>query len=232
VVVASSLSVSGLSSIIVRSAMSRFGTAALVAAGALLLVGCFSIPGHPDDPQDPECLKHAEFGAPEDSPYVLPYPVGSAYEVFQTYCGPVSHGKDGQMSIDFLMPMGAEVVAARAGIVRQVTDRFEDFGRRFNAIYIEHEDGTAAFYGHLKQGSSRVRVGDRVDSGQVIASSGASGTSLEHLHFGVASSWPPRRPDDVPVSFRNSQGALDERGGLRRGIEYRALAPGLESGLE
>jgi len=210
------------------ASISRCGSAALMAAGALLLTGCFSIPGHPDDPQDPDCLENAVFGDPADSPYVLPYPVGSAYKVFQTYCGPVSHGKDGQMSIDFLMPLGAEVVASRAGIVRQVTDRFEDFGRRFNAIYVEHEDGTAAFYGHLKQGSSRVRVGDRVVAGQVIASSGASGTSLEHLHFGVTSRWPPRRPDDVPVNFRNSQGALDERGGLRRGIEYRALAEGLE----
>ena len=29
-----------------------------------------------------------------------------------------------------------------------------------------------------------------------------------------ASSWPPRRPDDVPVNFRNARGELDERGGL------------------
>lgn len=200
----------------------------LAAAGVLLLAGCFSLPGRPDDPQDPGCLENAVFGSPAESPYVLPYPVGSAYEVFQTYCGPVSHGKDGQMAIDFLMPKGSEVVAARGGTVRFVTDRFEDFGRRFNAIYIEHEDGTAAFYGHLEQGSARVRVGDRVVAGQVIALSGSSGTSLEHLHFGVASHWPPRRPDDVPVSFRNSRGALDDRGGLQRGVTYRAVAESLE----
>jgi hypothetical protein len=33
------------------------------------------------------------------------------------------------MSIDFLRPMGSEVVAARAGIVRHATDHHEDFGR-------------------------------------------------------------------------------------------------------
>jgi len=65
-----------------------------------------SIPGSPDAPQDPACLEDAVFGDPEDSPYVLPYPVEAEYEVFQTYCGPVSHGRDGQMSIDFLMPLG------------------------------------------------------------------------------------------------------------------------------
>lgn len=196
---------------------------ALVVVACLLPAGCVSMPGRPDGPQDPDCLEHAVFGDPKESPYVLPYPVGSAYEVFQTYCGPVSHGKDGQMSIDFLMPMGSEVVAARAGIVRRVVDGHEDFGRGFNVVYIEHEDGTSAFYGHLRQGSARVRVGDRVAAGQIIASSGASGTSLEHLHFGVAGSWPVRKPDDLPVNFRNCQGPLDERSGLRRNVVYRAL---------
>ena len=96
-------------------------------------------------------------------------------------------------------------------------------GRGFNIIYIEHEDGTSAFYAHLQQQSARVKVGDQVGAGQVIALSGASGTSLEHLHFGVAGSWPVRKPDDLLVNFRNSQGALDERGGLQRGVVYRAV---------
>jgi len=196
---------------------------ALLAVGALVLAGCFSIPGRPDDPQDSACLEHAVFGKPEESPYVLPYAVGSAYDVFQTYCGPVSHGKDGQMSIDFLMPLGTEVVAARAGVVRRLIDEHEDSGRGINAIWVEHEDGTSAFYAHLQQKSAKVKVGDHVAAGQVIALSGASGTSIEHLHFGVASSWPPRKPDDLPVNFRNARGSLDERGGLQRGVVYTAV---------
>jgi len=200
-----------------------------LAVGVVFCAGCFSIPGPEDGPQDSTCLENAVFGKPEDSPYVLPYPAGAVYTVFQTYCGPVSHGKDGQMSIDFLMPRGSEVAAARAGIVRRVVDRHEDYGRGFNVIYIEHEDGTSAFYAHLEQHGARVEVLDRVAAGQVIATSGASGTSLEHLHFGVASSWPPRKPDDVPVNFRNSAGKLDERGGLQRGVRYRALPIGTES---
>jgi murein DD-endopeptidase MepM/ murein hydrolase activator NlpD len=199
-------------------------SAALLAVGALLLAGCFSMPGDPDDPQDPDCLAHASFGNPEDSLYLLPYPEGLAYEVFQTYCGPVSHGRDGQMSIDFLMPMGSDVVAARAGIVRYAVDHHEDFSRGINLIYIEHLDNTAAFYAHLQQGSAMVRVGDRVVAGQLIALRGASGTSLEHLHFGVSSRWPVRKQDDMPVNFRNSRGDLDERGGLQKGVVYLAVA--------
>ncbi len=164
----------------------RMPSAVLVLAGCLFLAGCFSIPGRPDDPQDPDCLERAVFGAPEDSPYVLPYPVGSNYGVLQTYCGPLSHGKDGQMAIDFLMPLGSTVAAARDGIVRRTYDSHEDFGSSFNIIYIEHDDGTSAFYAHLQQHSVRVHSGDRVVAGQEIALSGSSGTSLEHLHFGVA----------------------------------------------
>jgi len=194
-----------------------------VMVALVLLAGCFSIPGSPEDPQDPACLERAVFGNPEASPYVLPYPAGSNYGVFQTYCGPVSHGKDGQMSIDFLMPIGSPVVAARAGIVRRAYDSHEDFGRGFNIIYIEHEDGTAAFYAHLQQETARVQIGDQVVAGQEIALSGSSGTSLEHLHFGVSSSWPVRKPDDLPVNFRNSEGPLDDRDGLLQGEFYRAV---------
>lgn len=194
-----------------------------VVVGSLLIAGCVSIPGPPDGPQVPACLEHAVFGEPESSLHVLPYPVDSAYVVFQTYCGPVSHGRDGQMSIDFLMPVGSEVVASRGGIVRRAVDHHQDFGRGINFIYIEHQDGTSTFYAHLQQHGAKVQVLDHVVAGQVIALSGASGTSLPHLHFGAASGWPVRDPDDLPVNFRNSQGELDERGGLKRGVAYRAV---------
>ena len=189
---------------------------------AILVAGCGRPPCDPDGPQDPACLARATFGRPEDSPYVLPFPPGSSYEVFQTYCGPVSHGRDLQMAIDFLMPLGVEVVASRTGTVREVVDRHPNYERPANRIRIEHDDGTSAFYAHLQHDSARVAVGDRVAAGQVIAASGSSGTSLPHLHFGVASSSPPRRPDDVPVNFRNARGVLDDRGGLRRAIVYTA----------
>jgi len=127
------------------------------------------------------------------------------------------------MSIDFLMPKGSEVLAARPGKVRRVIDQHEDFGREINHVCIEHEDGTSAFYAHLEQNSAAVGVGDLVIAGQLIARSGASGTSLEHLHFGVSSRWPPHRPDDLPVNFRNAEGPLDGRGGLQQGVRYEAL---------
>lgn len=92
-------------------------------------------------------------------------------------------------------------------------------------ILIEHEDGTVAFYGHLKQGSIVVREGDCVMAGQRIAASGNSGNTLgdPHLHFGVYQFRPATERWDVAVNFRNAKGLLDGRGGLMPGSTYKAL---------
>lgn len=56
-----------------------------------------------------------------------------------------------------------------------------------NHLAIDIGQGRYALYAHVRPGSLRVRVGDRVKRGQVIASLGNSGNSTEpHLHFQVA----------------------------------------------
>jgi murein DD-endopeptidase MepM/ murein hydrolase activator NlpD len=90
-------------------------------------------------------------------------------------------------------------------------------------MFIEHEDGTSAFYAHLVQHSVAADVGEHVEQGQLIALSGTSGGTVAVLHFGVYNTWPVRGGDDVAVNFSNAEGPLDERGGLRQGAVYTAL---------
>ncbi len=171
------------------------------------------------------CLERAVFGDPATSEYLLPYPIGASYSLMQTYCDG-SHARDNQLAYDFLIPIGAEVVAARAGIVRRVVDTYADddlVRSHNNHIFIEHADGTTAMYAHLVERSAVVWEGDSVVAGQLIALSGTSGTSIAHLHFGVYRTWPTQGGDDIPVNFRNAEGALDERGGLQLGVIYTAL---------
>ena len=53
-----------------------------------------------------------------------------------------------------------------------------------NHVIIRHADNVFSVYGHLKPGSIKVKVGDRVKAGQDIAAVGTSGNSTEpHLHF-------------------------------------------------
>jgi peptidase M23-like protein len=71
-------------------------------------------------------------------------------------------------------------------------------------------DGNYAFYAHLKTGSIKVGVGDRLNSGQVIASLGNSGNSDgPHLHFHLMTTPDPLRSDGLP--FVLSSFTLDGR---------------------
>jgi hypothetical protein len=58
-----------------------------------------------------------------------------------------------------------------------------------NTITLDLGDGQFAYYLHLQPGSVRVKAGDRVRKGQLLACVGASGDAREpHLHFEVTTS--------------------------------------------
>jgi len=172
------------------------------------------------------CYDRAIFGDPEESEYILPFPVGAAYPVYQSYCWRNGGHRD-QLAYDFTIPIGDTIVASRSGIVREVREDSPDNGEgigEHNYVFIQHEDGTSAFYAHLMQYSVIVKPGDTVAKGQYFARSGNSGKSGEpHLHFGVYETYPPVEGVDVPVNFRNADGPIDSLGGLIRGEIYKAM---------
>ena len=208
----------------------KCGLAALISLVVLLssasLAGCGDSPTEPAQTTRQQCLARAVFGNPADSAYILPFPVGASYPLLQTYCGPQNHGNDNQLAYDFTIPFGDPVIAARGGIVRHVTEQFADNDTNranHNNMFIEHGDGTTAFYAHLVQNSVLPEVGDRVRRGELIARSGTSGGTVPVLHFGVYRTWPVQGGDDVAVNFRNAAGPLDDLGGLVQGATYTAL---------
>ena len=78
-----------------------------------------------------------------------------------------------------------------------------------NIVVVDIGGGRYVLYAHLKQGSARVRVGDRVVSGQDIGLVGDSGNSDEpHLHIQVQSSPTFEISDDdletFPILFRDA----------------------------
>jgi hypothetical protein len=175
------------------------------------------------EPYRSSCIDRDTFGDPAHSEYILPWPVGKSYVLNNSYCLPVGHPE--QQAYDFLIPIGQTIVAARAGVVRQVKEDSPDDGRGtdHNHIMIEHEDGTVGFYAHLKQMGVLVSVGENVESGQSIALAGHSGTTdVVHLHFGVYGNWPPVEGDDRAINFRNMEGPVDCRNGLVNGATYTA----------
>jgi len=106
------------------------------------------------------------------------------------------------------------VVAVLDGLPEQIPSKtptglpLEQYGG--NHIVQDIGDGNYAFYAHLKTGSLKVKVGDRLTTGQVIAVLGNTGNSdAPHLHFHVMSTPDPLRSDGLPFVFKSFR--LDSR---------------------
>jgi hypothetical protein len=113
-------------------------------------------------------------------------------DVLQGSHGDLSHKGYAAYAIDYQVPEGTTVAAARAG---RVFDLYQDSDvgcaepsceDKDNYVTIDHGDGTLGRYRHLQQGGVMVSVGDRVARGQEIGRSGNTGLTTEpHLHLEV-----------------------------------------------
>ena len=126
--------------------------------------------------------------------YALPFPAGTHYTLDQGFDGRFSHDTaDSRYALDFGVPEGTPVLAARDGVVMQVEDKFRGsgtdaarYGDRANYVRIVHADGSMAVYAHLAPDSMLRRPGDHVVVGQLVGKSGNTGFSTgPHLHFSV-----------------------------------------------
>lgn len=148
--------------------------------------------------------------------YHLPYPPGSRYRVLQGFSGRLSHRGRETYAVDFDLPVGTPVHAARGGIVVDVEQSHDEGGwedryyRTANFIVILHDDGTTGEYYHLDHKGAAVNAGDRVSAGDHIGWSGNTGhTTRPHLHFAVyrADTW--GRTQSVPFRFITEEGVVD-----------------------
>jgi Peptidase family M23 len=111
---------------------------------------------------------------------------------------------DGHNGTDIRIPQsgagsdGVEVLAAAAGVVTAIRDGIDDVSVRTigkaavagkecgNGVVLAHAEGWRSQYCHMKKGSVRVKVGDRLATGQPMGLVGLSGeTEFLHLHFTV-----------------------------------------------
>lgn len=193
----------------------------LALALALLSTACDGGRKSPTAPAAPSAC--GPWPSQESSPYVLPYPPGETYVVNQGNCTPGTHaaGTRDQYAYDFEMPIGSTVIAARAGVVGEVVERYDDRNgvvSEANYVLVRHDDGTAAVYFHLTRDGALVELGQSVRQGQEIARSGQTGRAgiRPHLHFGVLGS----AGLTIPVTFRNTAPHPD---GLQQGVAYTAF---------
>ena len=144
--------------------------------------------------------------------YSLPYPPGHTYKVTQGFNGKFSHYGDNQYAIDWGMPIGTPIHAARGGTVVGIEDRYDRGGpsksyRNYaNYIMIKHDDGSIGEYVHLKKNGVRVRLSQKVKRGDFIGYSGNVGfSSGPHLHFFVYKAVDGYKRHSFPIQFRTQK---------------------------
>jgi len=149
--------------------------------------------------------------------YRLPFRKDEAHQVCQGYNGRLSHRGEDRYAVDFAMPEGTTVCAAREGVVIDLRESSKTGGpnRKYrslsNYVSIVHPDGTVAEYDHLKYDGVLVNIGDRVTAGQAIGLSGNTGYStLPHLHFGVYSAIDGSHRRSHRLTFVTREGTIIE----------------------
>ncbi|MGQ0420426.1 M23 family metallopeptidase, partial [Bacillus sp. HC-Mk] len=122
---------------------------------------------------------------------------------------------------------GAKVMAPASGTVVSINNNEQDLvpgsdnfqSMAGNHIYLRlDETGTFLFLGHLKKGSIKVKEGQRVNEGDILAQVGNSGSSSEpHLHIHHQRQDPSKVSmffaEGLPLYFRTENGVMmPERG--------------------
>jgi murein DD-endopeptidase MepM/ murein hydrolase activator NlpD len=193
--------------------------------GALLFESVLNGPGtFQAHDLPPQSLNHLTLTSVPGSPstaspftYQLPFSANAHWSISQGFHGQASHNDAlNVFAVDFDIPLGTPVIAARTGIVMEVIDEYPDTGstrksdmEHANIIRILHEDGTMAVYGHLMQHSAMVTPGLWLVGGTVIAQSGNSGfTRGPHLHFAIQLN-SGMELNSIPFQMRSVNGLVD-----------------------
>ena len=153
--------------------------------------------------------------------YDLPFEKGSEYSVVQGYGGLFSHRNIA--ALDFAMPVGTPIYAARGGTIFSYKDGNDEGGpfarykNKANYIIIRHDDGSFGCYWHLKKNGVLFKSG-RVAKGDHIGFSGASGFILRpHLHFSVKLKLNYQMNSFIRTKFKTSRGLTF----LEKGESYK-----------
>jgi len=127
--------------------------------------------------KDGRCLRKAFLKAPLNYKYISSNYTNSRYHPILRIWRP-------HLAIDYAAPTGTPVVSIGSGTV---ISRYYDQGGYGNYVKIRHPNGYVTGYGHLSKFASGLKVGQRVEQGEVIGYVGATGLATgPHLDFSIS----------------------------------------------
>ena len=162
----------------------------------------------------------------DDFVYRLPFKKETAHIVSQGYNGKKTHKGSSAYAIDFPMPEGTKIHAARGGLVVKTKSNSnvggydKKYASSGNYVRVLHSDGTMATYYHLKHKGVLVSVGDSVSKGSALGYSGNTGySSGPHLHFSVFKATASLKNQTIPVKIISKEELIE---GPKVGKHYTA----------
>jgi urea transporter len=171
--------------------------------------------------------------------FPLHLPFWGKWTVYQGYDGKFTHKGEWSDALDFVLTgdsgstyrnggtscsdyhcWGKPVLSPADGTIEEIADNIDDnepgkvnsVQNWGNTIIIKHSQNLYTQLSHLRKGSFRVKIGDFVRRGDVVALCGNSGRSPEpHLHMQVqATPLIGARPHKYPVSYYFSENGNGE----------------------
>jgi hypothetical protein len=129
-----------------------------------------------------------------------------------------NHRGEGKKNEDYYA-FGRDVLAPADGTVTDVIEGVRDnvpgsmnpFSGVGNCVIIQHREDEVSVLAHFKQGTIKVRVGDKVQRGEVLGQCGNSGNSSEpHIHYHLQHS--PVLQDGLGIKCVFSKVVLSKNG--------------------
>lgn len=117
----------------------------------------------------------------------------NAFDMIITNPEGKSYGTDGKKNEDYYAfgqhltaPCEAEVVFAVDGVKDNIPGLMNTMHTLGNSILLKTQQNEYILFAHFKQGTIKVKQGDKVKTGQLLGQCGNSGNSSEpHLHFHI-----------------------------------------------
>jgi len=124
-------------------------------------------------------------------------------------------------------PGAGTVVVAEDGTADNLPNRPVPGNLYGNFVVIDHGTGEYSLVGHLENGSVKVRVGEWVSAGQLLARTGNSGMSTEpHVHYHLMDNADWRKAQGLPAQLQgfSRNGQMVDKAEPRRGDVISAVS--------
>ena len=134
----------------------------------------------------------------------------NAFDIVITNTAGKNYKTDGRSNVDYYAfgqnlnaPCDAEVVFAVDGVKDNIPGKMNTMLTLGNSILLKTVHNEYILFAHFKQGSIKVKQGDKVKSGQFLGQCGNSGNSSEpHLHFHIQDAEDFNQADGIKCFFK------------------------------